>query len=129
MPGFVSPYASAVTGNRLRPFPSTPLRTGLDTFASSGSPVALSFDWFLLILVCPRRSSGVDRDVASLADDEGLAPSVSATFSVDGEERLGSLHFASLHVPAIGSPTPLCQVSGFPGLELLWGFRRPGARA
>src|SRR5208283_1455845 len=35
-------------------------------------------DWlpagFLLILVCPRRSSGVDRDVASLADDEGLAP-------------------------------------------------------
>ena len=126
MPGFVSPYASAVTGNRLRPFPSTPLRTGLDTFASSGSPVALSFDWFLLILVCPRRSSGVDRDVASLADDEGLAPSVSATFSVDGEERLGSLHFASLHVPAIGSPTPLCQVSGFPGLELLWGFRRPG---
>src|SRR5271157_572392 len=50
-------------------------------------------------------------------------------FSVDGEERLGSLHFASLHVPAIGSPTPLCQVSGFPGLELLWGFRRPGARA
>ena len=25
--------------------------------------------------------------------------------------------------------TPLCQVSGFPGLELLWGFRRPGARA
>ena len=135
MPGFVSPYASAVTGNRLRPFPSAPLRTGLDTFASSGSPVALSFDWFLLILVCPRRSSGVDRDVASLADDEGLAPhgrhdlSVSATFSVDGEERLGSLHFASLHVPAIGSPTPLCQVSGFPGLELLWGFRRPGARA
>src|SRR5271166_2734868 len=118
MPGFVSPYASAVTGNRLRPFPSAPLRTGLDTFASSGSPVALSFDWFLLILVCPRRSSGVDRDVASLAD-----------FSVDGEERLGSLHFASLHVPAIGSPTPLCQVSGFPGLELLWGFRRPGARA
>ena len=100
MPGFVSPYASAVTGNRLRPFPSAPLRTGLDTFASSGSPVALSFDWFLLIL-----------------------------FSVDGEERLGSLHFASLHVPAIGSPTPLCQVSGFPGLELLWGFRRPGARA
>ena len=95
MPGFVSPYASAVTGNRLRPFPSAPLRTGLDTFASSGSPVALSFDWF----------------------------------SVDGEERLGSLHFASLHVPAIGSPTPLCQVSGFPGLELLWGFRRPGARA
>ena len=74
MPGFVSPYASAVTGNRLRPFPSAPLRTGLDTFASSGSPVALSFDWFLLILVCPRRSSGVDRDVASLADDEGLAP-------------------------------------------------------
>ena len=73
MPGFVSPYASAVTGNRLRPFPSAPLRTGLDTFASSGSPVALSFDWFLLILVCPRRSSGVDRDVASLADDEGLA--------------------------------------------------------
>ena len=129
MPGFVSPYASAVTGNRLRPFPSAPLRTGLDTFTSSGSPVALSFDWFLLILVCPRRSSGVDRDVASLADDEGLAPSVSATFSVDGEERLGSLHFASLHVPAIGSPTPLCQVSGFPGLELLWGFRRPGARA
>ena len=59
MPGFVSPYASAVTGNRLRPFPSAPLRTGLDTFASSGSPVALSFDWFLLILVCPRRSSGV----------------------------------------------------------------------
>src|SRR5208283_205018 len=113
MPGFVSPYASAVTGNRLRPFPSAPLRTGLDTFASSGSPVALSFDWFLLILVCPRRSSGVDRDVASLAD----------------EERLGSLHFASLHVPAIGSPTPLCQVSGFPGLELLWAFRRPGARA
>ena len=92
MPGFVSPYASAVTGNRLRPFPSAPLRTGLDTFASSGSPVALSFDG-------------------------------------DGEERLGSLHFASLHVPAIGSPTPLCQVSGFPGLELLWGFRRPGARA
>ena len=91
MPGFVSPYASAVTGNRLRPFPSAPLRTGLDTFASSGSPVALSFE--------------------------------------DGEERLGSLHFASLHVPAIGSPTPLCQVSGFPGLELLWGFRRPGARA
>ena len=90
MPGFVSPYASAVTGNRLRPFPSAPLRTGLDTFASSGSPVALS---------------------------------------LDGEERLGSLHFASLHVPAIGSPTPLCQVSGFPGLELLWGFRRPGARA
>ena len=129
MPGFVSPYASAVTGNRLRPFPSAPLRTGLDTFASSGSPVALSLDWFLLILVCPRRSSGVDRDVASLADDEGLAPSVSATFSGDGEERLGSLHFASLHVPAIGSPTPLCQVSGFPGLELLWGFRRPGARA
>ena len=33
------------------------------------------------------------------------------------------------YVPAIGSPTPLCQVSGFPGLELLWGFRRPGARA
>ena len=94
MPGFVSPYASAVTGNRLRPFPSAPLRTGLDTFASSGSPVALSFE-----------------------------------FSVDGEERLGSLHFASLHVPAIGLPTPLCQVSGFPGLELLWGFRRPGARA
>ena len=74
MPGFVSPYASAVTGNRLRPFPSAPLRTGLDTFASSGSPVALSFDWFLLILVCPRRSSGVDRDVASLADDEGSVP-------------------------------------------------------
>ena len=49
--------------------------------------------------------------------------------SVDGEERLGSLHFASLHVPAIGSPTPLCQVSGFPGLELLWGFRLPRARA
>ena len=93
MPGFVSPYASAVTGNRLRPFPSAPLRTGLDTFASSGS-----LQW-------PYPLIG------------------------DGEERLGSLHFASLHVPAIGSPTPLCQVSGFPGLELLWGFRRPGARA
>ena len=84
MPGFVSPYASAVTGNRLRPFPSAPLRTGLDTFASSGSPVALSFDWFLLILVCPRRSSGVDRDVASLADDEGLALMADMTLSQVG---------------------------------------------
>jgi hypothetical protein len=72
MPGFVSPYALAVMGNRRRPFPSAPLRTGLDTFASSGSPVTLSFDGFLLILVGPRRLSGVDRDVASLADDEGL---------------------------------------------------------
>src|SRR5947207_15863363 len=73
MPEFVSPYASAVTGNRPRPFPSAPLRTGLDTFASSGSPVTLSFDGFLLILAYPRRLPGVDRDVASLADDEGLA--------------------------------------------------------
>ena len=67
--------------------------------------------------------------VEELSIDAFKRLSVSATFSVDGEERLGSLHFASLHVPAIGSPTPLCQVSGFPGLELLWGFRRPGARA
>src|SRR4051812_22233267 len=52
---FVTPYASAVMGNRRRPFPSAPLRTGLDTFASSGSPVTLSFDWFLLILAGPRR--------------------------------------------------------------------------
>jgi hypothetical protein len=89
MPGFVSPYALAVMGNRRRPFPSAPLRTGLDTFASSGSPVTL----------------------------------------LDGEERLSVLHFAYLHVPAIGSPTPLCHVSGFPGLRLLWGFRRPRARA
>src|SRR5271166_3461887 len=132
MPGFVSPYASAVTGNRLRPFPSAPLRTGLDTFASSGSPVALSFDWFLLILVCPRRSSGVDRDVASLADDEGLAPSVSATFSVDGEERLGSLHFASLHVPAIGVTYPplpgvrLSRTRTTMGVPSPWGSRPGG---
>ena len=32
MPGFVSPFASAVTGNRLRPFPSAPLRTDRDRF-------------------------------------------------------------------------------------------------
>ena len=32
MPEFVSPYASAVTGNRLRPFPSAPLRTARESF-------------------------------------------------------------------------------------------------
>jgi hypothetical protein len=32
VPGFVSPYASAVTGNRLRPFPPAPLRTDRDRF-------------------------------------------------------------------------------------------------
>ena len=32
MPGFVGPYATAVTGNRLRPFPSAPLRTDRDRF-------------------------------------------------------------------------------------------------
>ena len=46
MPGFVSPYASAVTGNRLRPFPSAPLRTGLTTFPSirlSSEPILSIF--------------------------------------------------------------------------------------
>src|SRR3954453_40880 len=57
----------------MRPFPSAPLRTGRDTFASSGSPVTLSAGSFLLSLACPRRSPGVDRDMASLADDERLA--------------------------------------------------------
>ena len=32
MPGFVNPFASAVTGNRLRPFPSAPLRTARESF-------------------------------------------------------------------------------------------------
>ena len=39
MPGFVSPFATAVTANRLRPFPSAPPRTGLQAFQAYGSPV------------------------------------------------------------------------------------------
>ena len=42
MPGFVSPQCRRTTGNRLRSFPSAPLRTGLDSFPSSGSPVTHS---------------------------------------------------------------------------------------
>ena len=43
VPEFMSPFASAVTDNRLRPFPSVPLRTVLTSFPVHGSPVARNF--------------------------------------------------------------------------------------
>ena len=67
MPGFVSPYASAVTGNRLRPFPSAPLRTARESFdlkqLASG----------LCVERVPLRSFSMNRLVAPLTDDQGLA--------------------------------------------------------
>ena len=67
MPGFVSPYASAVTGNRLRPFPSAPLRTARESFdlkqLASG----------LCVERVPLRSLAMNGLVALLTDDQGLA--------------------------------------------------------
>ena len=44
MPGFVSPNATAVTGNRLRPFSSAPLRTARESFDLKRLASGLCFD-------------------------------------------------------------------------------------
>jgi hypothetical protein len=44
VPEFVSPFASAVTGNRLRPFPSAPLRTARESFDLKRLASGLCFD-------------------------------------------------------------------------------------
>jgi hypothetical protein len=113
IPEFV--YLSVCVGSDgqpvARPFPCVPPRTVLASFPAHGSPVALSFDRG------SRRSPGVNPLVAF------------ATFSVDGEDRLGVLHYAYLHDPIIGPPDLLRPADGFPALRLLSGLRRHGARA
>jgi hypothetical protein len=47
----------------------------------------------------------------------------------DEQRRFSVTHVAYLHELSSGPPVPLRHVSGFPGLGLLWGLRRPRARA
>jgi hypothetical protein len=50
-------------------------------------------------------------------------------FDNDEQRRFSVTHVAYLHELSSGPPVPLRHVSGFPGLGLLWGLRRPRARA
>src|SRR3954454_18148449 len=92
----------ALAGNRLRPFPSAPPRSVLATFAAHGSPVA--------------GFSGVR---------SGVLPSWVDTTIAEPHPR----HLAYLVPYRSGPPAPLRHVAGSPGLRLLRGLRRPGARA
>ena len=67
MPGFVSPYATAVTGNRLRPFPSAPLRTARESFDLKRLASGLCFE------PVPLRSFSMNGLVALLTDNQSLA--------------------------------------------------------
>src|SRR5271166_3169393 len=71
MPGFVSPYASAVTGNRLHPFPSAPLRTARESFDLKRLASGLCFE------LVPLRSFSMNGLVALLTDYQGLAAACS----------------------------------------------------
>jgi len=51
------------------------------------------------------------------------------TLSAGGKYRFGDSHTSTYPFLPSGSPVPLRHVSSFPGLELLWGLRRHGARA
>ena len=134
MPEFVSPYASAVTGNRLRPFPSAPLRTAHESFdlkrLASG----------LCIEPVPLRSLAMNGLVALLTDDQGLAAAsrhefdpgrfLSLSWSVqigqlanvmDLTASLGAAQFAFLsgHMPP-----PTYQVAATTCLSLTFVRRR-----
>src|SRR6202171_3404817 len=78
VPEFVSPYASAVTGNQLRPFPSAPLRTARESFdlkrLASG----------LCVEPVPLRSLAMNGLVALLTEDQGLAAASRHEFDAGG---------------------------------------------
>src|ERR1700682_1973586 len=67
VPEFVSPYASAVTGNQLRPFPSAPLRTARESFDLKRLASGLCVEPVLL------RSLAMNGLVALLTAARGLA--------------------------------------------------------